>query len=504
MPTDNDLPLAGNKQSLNIWLNSLSQLGSHRASNKLYEMLQVIYQESFGTQDKLELLNQLAAPVITYSDQLEQIVVAQQCFKNEALVRKTTTLSCELLRLLSLNYCKVSLAEDLNSEQHAVTIYTALHVIGLSLCKRAVLNQVPSETLWKKTAELYQRAQKYQLLNHPITLTALFTSQQSTIAKILQRNLLFVLCDPYHFSNQSIKALFSFAETASTLLEIDASAQTANFVWPYKKQTVPHACFKSEAPSPHTLYLSCAAVTELLKLQNPLNFNKSELDHLLQHLSSYADIIESAIPSEATACKLIVDYQQLHIYLNHHATIQNIYRASTPSGKPIARSNSLQLVPLNAQVQTPKQKAISDASNNPFSMPAVSVHPTRYKNYFVAMTSNPALQIDLPILFVDKSEHIKLGFIKQIARHQVTLSHQILIEHIPGTAESINITLDGQSTLAILITKATDEREIVLPAVTVQSGGQFEINSRKFQGIFFLAELLQFTSHYRHFRISPD
>ncbi|NOT84145.1 MAG: hypothetical protein HOP02_05025 [Methylococcaceae bacterium] len=500
---DTPLPFTGNKQSLKIWLNNLNQLGSHRASNKLYEMLQVVYQETFDTQAKLELLNELATPVISYSDSLEQIVMAQECFKNEALVRKTTTLSSELLRLLSLNYCKISVTPNLTPEQHAMTIYTALHLIGLSMRKRATLNQFPSETLWKKTTELYLRAQKYQLLERPITLTTLFTSRQSSIMEVLHRNLLFTLCDPYRFTSATIKTLFQFAESYYALLNSATQAAQADFVWVYRQQGTPLPHVKSTPPVSQTLYLSCRAITDMLAVQNPLNLSKADLFHLRQHLCGYVDIIDSAIPSEATACKLIVDYQHIHAYLNHHATIQNIHRISTSSGKPRQGSSFLQLMPLNAPTQTPKLSAITVNSNDPYTMPPISVHPTRYKNYYVTTTANRTLQIGLPVLLVDKVDNLKLGVIRQIATHPIALSQQILIEHIEGVLESINLTLDAQNTLAILITKATDEKEVMLPELRVQSGTPLEINSRSTQGHFLLAELLQFTAHYRHYKIIP-
>ena len=239
MPSLSTLPFLPTQQSINNWLNSLNQLGCHRASNKLYEVLQALYQQAFTPQISLSLLSELTVPVITYADELEHLRLKQPENTVTPLIRKTANLSCQLLRLLSLNYGKVSLAPDLSEVQQLTAVYTALHLIGLWQCKLAVLNQCPSKTIWKMTAELYQRAQKYQLLNQPVIDVPFIATQQHCIAEVLQRNILFELFDPYHFNRNIIKKLFAFADTHYALLKIDVSAQQAHFAWTPRQLQAP-------------------------------------------------------------------------------------------------------------------------------------------------------------------------------------------------------------------------------------------------------------------------
>jgi hypothetical protein len=288
------------------------------------------------------------------------------------------------------------------------------------------------------------------------------------------------------------------------LLKIDVSAQQAHFTWAHRQLKAPRHYLKSAPPLPQALYFNCQAIADLLAAQNPLNLAKADLHYLHQHLTGFSEIINSAVHTTSTRCKLIFDYFQIHEHLNHHATIKNILRISSQTGTPAPRSSLLQLMPLNAPAQAQKQQPVSALnSHNDVAMPVYSVHPTHTKNYYVTTVPNLAIQCDMPVLLIDTTEHIKLGILRQITAHPVMVSQQILIEHIPGTLESVQAIIDEEATLGILITTAANEMEILLPPGKYQNGAEFIMIRQSVQKPYRFMELLQFKSRYLHYKISP-
>ncbi len=466
-----NLPFSTNIQALNDWLNSLKLYGNHRASSSLHEVLQALFKQTLDTHTNLLLLNALALPVITYADELENMLLKQPEPTATTIGRKTATLSGNLLRLLCLNYDKISLAQDLSASQHLSSLHAGLHTCGLWQYKQAVFNQCPSKTAWKITAEFFQRAQKYQLLNETVSQTPFNALKQRCIADILQRNILFELCDPYHFKPAIIKKLIIFADNHFHLLNLNTSAQQAHCSWAHRQLKAPTPHIKLAPTKSSNVYVNCHAIADLLHAKNPLNLSLEDLQYLRQYLTGYKGIIDSAIHTTATHTRLIFDYSQIHEHLQHQTAIKNIFKASSKTGIPAQRSSILQLLPLNAPVQSQKRaKAV------PAKTFGYSIHPTHIKNYYVTIAApDLALHCDSPVLLVEPEGKIKLGILRQITSHPVNISQHLLIEHLPGRIDSVQVIVEEEATLGILITKPDNEQEMILPLGKYQPGTKLEL-----------------------------
>lgn len=495
-PTPSSLEL-DNLDQLEHWINSLKKLNVSVAGSELHQFLQRLRQNPPAPLTKFAILDRLSGPTQYYADQLETLVLSES-IQSKPLAVKTAKLSSQLLISLNLNYCQIYSSTDLDPQQQHTALYLAFQLIGLSLRKQAVFKQCPSSKLWKKNAELYQFALKSQLLTQPLPKLTHFKVIQKNLSELLQRNLLFSICYPYHFQSNTVSHLFKFAERHFALLRIDSPEPLAGFMWIPDQAVPPRPYSTTYSPAPNAIFLNCEAVIKQLDIDDSFNFTKPELSFLQQHLSGFREIIDSIIPSAPKQYQLIINNPQIHWHLNQHTAMNNIRRITSESKGSDKLQPLLQLEPLNTPPPLSNQKSNASQSKDQLS---IAVYNTRLNNFVLASVAQVSLRIDQPVLLIKSFETMTLGFIKQAIQNSTQNSQNFLIELERGQIESVNLSIGKESIQAILIKQTSANLEVLLPPANYQSNTKVESNSKTLTGEYCIDKLLEITEFFMRFQL---
>lgn len=136
---------------------------------------------------------------------------------------------------------------------------------------------------------------------------------QKSVKEILQRNLLFSICNPYHFQNTAINQLFKFADSHFKLLQLDDIEKSADFIWIFIQESAPIPFNKITSVKQDALFID----TQFLVEQFPdsiLNLTESDCFDLKHRLSGYAEILNNIIPAAPTQYRLILEHAQIPVF----------------------------------------------------------------------------------------------------------------------------------------------------------------------------------------------
>lgn len=496
METGYSLPHAKTEAGFQDWFNELAHLKSSKAASILHRYLEQLEPNPPATHLYAAILDWLCPQVLAYSDKLEHWL-QEEADSSHTLQRKATALSHQLLRSLITHYAQLLFKDDYPSEQQSALLFKVFNLIGISLRKQAILSFCPSTTLWQISADLYALAKEHAVLQQ-VCSSAASDSELNTIALVLQRNLLFALCNPYHFEREGVDKLFRFSTQRAALLNLTPNNQSSQFTWfpslhePPRPQIAGQQYIRlAQVP------LDCSALLEPLD-RNAEDFSAAQQQFLTLRLSSYASILESAQPGGSKYKPLVTDFAQLLSNLQHALRLQHISRVSAVPQARQHNNASLNLAPLSLQTAT-TQSATSP--NNPDTA-NILVYNTRFADFLVARTSLATQQIEQLALLLDIRDQAKLGIIRQIAQHPTHHSQQVLIEILHGEIEIIKLTLQQQTLEAILLITPDGTWELLLPPGKYKPSSELEIHTLQRQGHCILQRLLAWTPRFVHYRLT--
>ncbi|WP_445366781.1 hypothetical protein ACH5Y9_15865 [Methylomonas sp. BW4-1] len=145
---------------------------------------------------------------------------------------KIAKLAIQLLRHLSLAFCRTVETKQLDTSLTQQAIFYALQLVGYCLRSTALFYEMPSTTLWKKSGLLYTIAGELQLLKKPVSSKPQEFKLQSTIEAVIKRNLLFALSKPNQYSTTEISQLFQLVSRHQDRLEISKTPNPdCRFIW---------------------------------------------------------------------------------------------------------------------------------------------------------------------------------------------------------------------------------------------------------------------------------
>lgn len=491
-----------NLDQLPDWLNFLAKRHVSQASTELHQVLLNLLQNNLPPAVKLELLNQLSEPVQHYANQLETLVL-KNALQQKSLIQKTAKLSSQMLIQLSLNYCQLCKSTELDQQQLLSCLYLGLHCIGLSQYKQAVFKQAPSARLWKKSADLYQLSLTNDLYQTPMAQTEFVRIVQSTCKEILQRNLLFSICKPYHFQSAQINKLFEFADNRFGLVKLDNIEKSVDFIWILNQEHAPIPFNKMSSVKQDALYIDVAPLVEQFSVST-LTLPESDCMYIKHRLSGYAEILNNIIPAAPAQYQLILEQAQIGNYLNHSAAMENIRRISDESAQKRNSLNELQIESHNPQGTVTNKNILDSDSKTRKQLYSSSVYKTRFESFILASVPLLPLQVDQPVLLIKPSAPLQLGFIRQI---ELSLTHnnlRILIEVKLGQIQHSIVSIDQENFSAILIKHDTGKIEALLPPGTYSSASKIQIQSRSLSGTFVLDEFMESTPLFLRYQLLPE
>lgn len=472
MTTNSTVPFELTQASLASWLESLAALPHFQAATQLNLVLKQLKNADIKTTELFPLLINLTPLTLLFSNSLSVIKTQESAASSKTL--KLGKLSMQLPRQLALLFCQLIDTTQLPSNDQQAGIYYALQLIGYSLRCYSLFYEIPSNTLWKKSTELYKLAVTLNALSLTQSTKVSEFKQQSNIGSVIKRNLLFsILCPRLHTTDE-IHQLFQLANHYGHLLETSTAPDTSefDFYWDLQSDQSPCPVRKPGLSLPngflaingqrlsHELHLGMLATTLTPSAQNKLA--------LL--LSGYRQVFNSITPGLPSRTKLVTGFRTCCQYLQELDKLAKINQLSSqhPHSKSLDRDFSL--VPLEHQRNVFETR---DQTTNNQSLVGkfVNVHKTPIKQYSVAESRGlDCLTGDIVLLY--KEQHpVSLAIIRQQALSDLNNAHQLLLEHIPGNCAIYGFGEHKKHEFAIVVAEEKDNRQVFLPP------GKYLLNS---------------------------
>ncbi len=214
------LPFSLDTESLAGWLETLTSLPPAIAASQLSQILNLLEKCKAKPRLSYPLLVILTSPILFLSNGLSGLNTAKD---NRPLTKKSikfAKLGLKLLRQLAFAFSKLVESKELSDMQMQMAIYYALQLNGYYLRNCYLLYEIPSDSLWKKSAVLYKLANVTQVLNQNLTPNVTEFRSLNSIINVLKRNLLFSLFQPSQYTAEEIGELFRLSSRYFDLVEI--------------------------------------------------------------------------------------------------------------------------------------------------------------------------------------------------------------------------------------------------------------------------------------------
>ncbi|WP_031433283.1 hypothetical protein [Methylomarinum vadi] len=501
MSADRSLPFYLNIESLSAWLESISALPPVNAGSQLNQAINQLRKAGCEHTLVFPLLMKLMPTTLHLANALAALLKPGPQKNKTAKIAK---LSLQLLRNLALAFHSLLESEHLSIPQKLQAVYFALQLTGQYLRLSNLFHELPSETLWNKSGELFTFAQNNTGLQEDIANKISEFRHQSSIEQVIKRNLLFTLTAFHQQVPTDHQALFAFANEYSDLLKFaQEKSGTCRYIWNYRKG-VPYQITQTNRPLYRTeIALDVSALLPPLQSSAiAVKISKQERERLYQLLTGYEKLINETLPSAPIVLTLFSGFKPVYDFLNKLEKLKRIQELSAkiPEQK---KQSSFSLEPLEHEKslmssfgQVQKQAALQ---GTPVDGQNVKLLQSKNKNYLHIESKNPTWQIGDLVLLVNKKNAYMAGKILQTQALSNTQSTMVLIEKFTGNLSTQAMQSDQYShSTAILINQESETPEILLPYDKYRNGAEVQLGSKKAR----LDSLLDYSPFFAHYRMS--
>jgi cyclic-di-GMP-binding protein len=495
--TANDLPFSLSTDSLAAWLDTLASQPPASAANQLNHVLKQLRNDPSEAACLLPLFINLTPPCLFLSNSLSPINLAEANHKLTSKSIKVAKLVTQMLRQLALGFCMLAESGKLDTTQQQLAIYYALQLIGHCLHSYHLLYEIPSSSLWKKSAALYCLAAETHSLEQSQSPKLQEFKAQPTIAAVLKRNILFSIFKPTHYTTPEINQLFQLANQHYGSLDLGAGHdRDFGYYWNLEGDE-PCVIKHTHKRLPEGfLAIDCRQLTDSFQ-QNTF---KAKLKPTTQarlelQLSHYEDVFKSMQIGSSSVYQLLTGLPSVCRYFQEQDKLTKIQSLST-GGKPQIRS--LGLVPLDKDKDYFESRHIPNKAPLPFK----KVNLMRTDSNRFAIIQSRALDCaigDIALLYKERQPPA-LAVIRQMTMHDLSGDLHVLLEYIEGSCSIFAFTTtSGASSHALVINGETDDPEVILPP------DKYSVDSKlvlKHGITLYLNACLEYNASFVRFKIS--
>ncbi len=487
------LPFEFTENSVSIWLKSISQLNTMEKGNKLNQILNQLRDVHEEKQRLLPVLLKLTTPVIHCSTSLccKQLEISDR-EKNQKIIK----LSKLLLRNTALLFHAITFNKSLAPDQKQQCIFFFLQLTGIHLRLNCQYQEMPNETLWKKTAELYAFAKDNQITNKKTPHNIPEFTPLPTIEDTLKRNLLLSIIIMRSIDSNETAAILKFVDALfNKLALLEGLNKDSYFFW-NSRGALPNSITSSQETSRFNIYLDTQQIFSFLQNKtNPTKLSSTLRNQIAMHLSGYKTLIDSQVPSPPIVLNLTSGYKNISDFLIQREKINRIYRASETLEKDHNLTLPIESKPNSAS--QPLNSAKQPAYKAPESI-QVKYYQTQHEKFLILeLNSSEILNGNLITLTNNKNTMIP-GVIRRVI-HKPQQTTQILIEKIYGQLSCHPVESKSENKKPIiLINEHTDRPEALLPFHYYSNQSSIWINNRQAK----LEKLIEFSNHFAHYKIN--
>jgi hypothetical protein len=497
MTADIKLPFSLTTDSLAAWLDTLASLPPANAANQLNHALKQLRNDKSAADRLLPLFLNLAPPCMFLSNSLSVINLAEADHKLTGKSIKVAKLVIQMLRQLGLGFCKLAESGQLNPTQSQLAIFYALQLIGYCLRNYSLLYEIPSASLWQKSAALYKLAVELNCLEQNQSPKLQEFKAQSTIAGVLKRNIMFSIFTPTHFTAPEINQLFQLANRHYDLLDISTEhGRDFGFYWNMEGEEPCTAKHASKHLPKGFMAIDCRRVVDILQLDSmKTKLKPTTQAKLAMQLSGYEQIFNNMVIGSSSVSQLLTGFTSVCHYFQEQDKLTKILYVST-GGKPQIRR--MGLLPLEKDKDYFESRNIPNKAALPFKN--VNLLRTNNPHFAVAQSRSSDCHTGDIALLYKQNQAAALAIIRQLTMHNMTGDTHMLLEYIQGTCSIFAFASEsGASNHALVVNGETNEPEVFLPPDKYSVDSKIALNVGI---VLHLNACLEYNANFVRFKIS--
>jgi cyclic-di-GMP-binding protein len=511
MSDPTELPIGLSSLPVSEWLELLAELPPGVAAKQINQTLQQLRTGDVSAEILLPTLNALTPTCVDLALRLTQHAIAHSAHSvpgedldNNELLGK---LGLQILKQLSVLYFRVTdHPELLTPQQMEMACFLSIQVAGYCQCGLAVFYEAPSETLWKKTAEIYRYATEQGIAGKIQPIVCKQFELTSSILSCFKRNLLFAICHPRFYSAAEILRIFAFTNRYADFLEISDGKPNAGFSF-YWSQSGEEPCqvrhLNNTLPKGYLAILTARLGNALSQQQLETHLSPLTDAQLTLQFSAYYELFQSISPGASLLYRIVFGVEDIAAYLQEHEKRSNIKFLSLGDyNHNPSTLDDLSLVPIDSNPLSGR-----DAPINPFAQHSgsntgkiVHLYETPKPNFIVAEGQLlSCLTGDLAVIHNQARRDVNLAIVRQQIADKLTRKPYALLEKIAGEP-SIHWFNSGTGKQRCIILKNDQQpSEIFLPPGKLQIGQKIILGSGQAK---FLTRCKESNSFYSRFEIA--
>lgn len=502
MTADIALPFSLTLDSLAVWLDTLASLSPANAANQLNNTLRQLKNCDADAEELLPILLNLTPPCMYLSTSLSALTLAEGKHSLNAKSIKVAKLGLQLLRQLALAFCRLAESKELDTQQTQLSAYYALQLIGYCLRNHCLLYEIPSSSLWKKSATLYAIAIDTNGLEQNQAPKFQEFKAQTTIIGVLKRNLLFSILSPTRFSPPEINHFFQLANQYFELLDINVDPnRDYGFYWNLEGLEPCPTRRTSKTLPLGILTINCQRFANALQLGTIKTSLKSVTQaKLAMHLASYKQIFSAIVTGPASTSQVLLGFNFICDYLHAQDKLTKIMLLGGHSLTKKVHIDDMTLIPLEHEKNNFGSRHLPD--KEPLPGLTVNMLRTNIKQFVIAeIRSIDCIPGDLALLYKEQIPPT-LAIVRQSMLHDVTGNIHVLMELIPGRCSIYDFKIGADTNAyALIVGETGDTPEVFLPNGKYSVDSKIICNNRK---PIHLNACLEYSTSFCRFKIDLD
>lgn len=487
------LPFALTTSSLALWLDTLAYLSPAVAANQLDQCLKDLDECRLEADVYLPLLINLSPTCISLALSLSALELTDSKYKLAKKSVKIAKLGIQMLKRLATAFCALADNQQLDHTETQTASYYALQLFGYCLRNCALLYEMPSRSIWKKTALLYDMAQNDGSLENKQAAKIYEFKNQTTIAGVLRRNLLFSIFTPTRYTAHEIDELFKLSNTYYAFIDLGAeNIADYNFCWPLDgDEPFPVKFNHKHLPLDYVVidtqrFVHALQLGALKTLLKPSTQAKIALN-----LSGYQQVFSSLSKDLPYSSELLMGFSQVCDFLQKQEKLSKIKELG------YSVQQNMTLMPLEHEKKYFSAKTV-DGQNSP----GETVKLMRTSSKFFVIAENATLEFTAdPLSLLHKANQpAMLTIIRQKIIHELTGVSQILLETIPGVYSVYEFKCHAAANHKILVVgERSAQPEAFLPVGKYGVETKILLNKGK---SLYLKTCIEYNQHFCRFRVS--
>lgn len=505
MPDNTDLPIGLSALPVTDWLDLLAELPPEIAGKQLNQTLQQLRAGAVNAEVLLPVLVALTPAALNLWQTLAiQHIKGLKTTEDQA--SPLNTLALQIIKQLSVLYFRV-IENSKSLDKHGLEIanYYALQVAGHCQCALATFHEAPSETLWRKTAEIYRLAIQHLWLdrNHSVHCKAMDLTP--SILTALKRNILFAITAPRFYDEMEVQQLFAFANRYHHLIDLEETAPTPgfSFYWP---QTGEEPCavrqFNATLPKGYVAINTARLGNALQQKHLESHLAPMTESQLALQFTAYLELFQSIRPGSGVLSRIVLGLNEAISFVQDVDKRNNIQQVSFGESFNSRGFDDLSLVPLDTNNLSPDEQPI-----NPFGPTQggsngkiTHIYETPKSNYLIAEGQLlGCLTGDLVVIHNQQRRELSLAVVRQQMTHGLTRTPHNLFEKIPGELSTHTFN-SGTGKQQCLMLRSANKTELFLPASKYQIDSKIIFSTGR---AVFLSKCLESNNYFARFEITP-